>query len=218
MIQWIFSGLNVNVYRCRLDSIGITVEPCQFNNTEYLIKERKITIDNSSFGNLDLKSGTQAQITHCFIDTELIPRPTLITANNSEVLIQNCHFGNFINENGSTVLFGHNNSHVTIKNSVFIQHNSSKGVILLRNSSSLHISSSSISQNIATSPGYSSITLYDGINAVVNSTVFTNNSGLTGGAMIVYEQCKVTLTNCTCLQTKPSQEKHSTFLKTSNQK
>ena len=161
-----------------------------------MVENPEIIIHNSSFGSLDLLPGTKAQITDCYIDAQFKPRPTLITANNSDVSIQNCHFGNFINENGSTVLYGHDNSNITINNSVFIQHNSSKGILFLLNNSSMRISDSSISQNVASSPGYSAISIQDGIHADVHDTVFRNNSALVGGALIAQEECRVTLTNC----------------------
>ena len=161
-----------------------------------MVENAEIVIHNSSFSSLDLNAGTKAQIIDCYIDAQFKPRPTLITANNSDISIQNCHFGSFINENGSTVLYGHSNSRVIIENSVFIQHNSSKGLLFLHNNSSMHISGSSISQNIASSPGYSSITLQDRIHADVHDTVFKNNSALDGGAMIAQDECRVTLKNC----------------------
>ena len=195
MFRWIFSGLNVNVSQCSIDSVHITVKS---NDTEQLFVETAtIMIHNSSFGSLDLNPRSKAQITLCHIDGQLIPRPHLITANNSNVSIENCQFENFINKNDSTILFGHNYSNVIIENSVFIQNNSSKGVLLLRNNSSLRISSSTISQNIAFSLSYSAITLFEGIQAVVSSTVFMNNSALTGGAMNIQHKCQITLTNCT---------------------
>ena len=195
--QWTFSGLNVNVLKCRLDSISIVMEQCQSNNMEYLVEETKIIIHNSSFGSLDLKSGTKALITDCYIDDKFKDRPTLITASNSDVSIQNCHFKNFINKNDSTILFGHNNSHVTIQNSVFVQHSCSKGVLFLQNNSSLRISTASISKNLAFTLGYSTITLKEGIQAVIDDTVFRNNSALAGGAVNAQNKCQVTLTNCT---------------------
>ena len=194
--QWTFSGLNVNASKSRLDSIGIIMEQCQ-SSTEYLTEEPKIIIYNSTFHGLDVNPVTKALITQCNIDGQLFPRPTLITANNSYVSIENCYFENFINENSSTILHGSSNSHVTIENSVFIKHNSSEGVLFLQNNSSLQISNSLILYNIVTSLGYSSITLYDGTNAAVNSTTFKNNSGLAGGSLIAVDQCQVTLTNCT---------------------
>ena len=105
--QWIFSGLNVNISRCCLDSIRITIKSdSQSNDMEHLVENPKITIFNSSFGILRSNPQTEAQITNCYIDAQFKPRPTLIIANKADVSIQNCHFGNFINENGSTVLCG----------------------------------------------------------------------------------------------------------------
>ena len=188
------------------------------NDTEQIQQNAIITIHNSSFGNLDLKPGTKAQITDCYIDGEFKDRPTLMTANNANVLIQNCHFKYFINENGSTILFGHSNSHVTIENSVFIQHNSSKGVLLLQYNSSMHISSSMISQNVATFLGYSAIPLHHGIRGIVDHTVLTDNSALLGGAMYVSNKCQVTLTNCTFNSNKAITAKLQTSLKSPNKK
>ena len=196
MFHWMFFGLNVNVSQCSVDCIGIIVEPCQSNNMEYLMEQPKIIIYNSSFGNLDLRPGIKAQITQCYIDGEFKNRPTLVTANNLDLSIQNCHFSNFINEKNSTILYGSSNSHVTIENSIFTQHNSSKGVLFFQNNSYMHISSSRFSQNDAFTLGYSAITLQDGIYAAVNSTMFNNNTALIGGVMYVLGHCLVTLNNC----------------------
>ena len=197
-LKWIFSGLNVKILQCNVDPICIVVQSeNQSNQTEHMVENPEIIIRNSSFSSLDLKPESKALITDCYIDGKFQPRPTLITANNSDVSIQNCHFGNFINENGSTVLYGHDSSNVRTENSVFIRHNSSKGVLFMQNYSSIHITGSSISQNVACSPGYSSITLKDNIDADVNNTVFRNNSALMGGALIAEKHCKVALTNCT---------------------
>ena len=197
-LKWIFSGLNVKISQCNIGSVYLAVQPSIWSNdTEQFVENTVITIRNSSFVSLDLNSGNKALITDCYIDGKFKPRPTLITANNSDISIQNCHFGNFINENGSTILYGHDNSHIMIKNSVFIQHNSSKGVLFLENNSSMLINYSLISLNIASSPGCSALTLKDGIHADVHATVFKNNSALVGGAVIVENQCTTTLTNCT---------------------
>ena len=140
--HWTFSGLNVNVSQCRLDSVHMAVQSyIRSNDTKQFVETATTAIHNSSFSNLELNPGTRANITNCYIDDEFKDRPTLITANNSDLLIQNCHFENFINEHGSTILLGHNNSQVTIENSVFNKHNSSKGVLFLLNNSSMRISS-----------------------------------------------------------------------------
>ena len=196
--KWIFSGLYVKISQCNIGSVRLAMQSSIWSNdTEQSVENTVITIRNSSFVSLDLNSGSKALITDCYIDVKLKTRPTLITVNNSDVSIQNCHFGNLINENGSTVLYGHYYSHVVIKNSVFIQHNSSKGVLFLENNSSMLINYSLISLNVASSSGYSAITLIDAIHADVHDTVFKNNSALVGGAVIVENQCTTTLTNCT---------------------
>ena len=192
--QWTFSGLNVNIARCSMDSVHIAL---QSNNTEELEESSTITIHNSSFGSLDLNSRTKAEITGCYMNGQYKPQPTLLTLNNSKLSIQNCHFENFISKNGSTILFGHNNSHITIENSIFIQHKSSKGVLLLQDNSSMYISSSLFSQNIAFTLGYSTITLKDRIHLVVDDAVFKNNSAFNGGVTFVIDQCQVKLTNST---------------------
>ena len=112
--QWIFSGFNINVSQCHLDPIDIVVQPHQPNQTEQMVEQPQITIHNSSFSSLDLKPGTKAEITEYYIDAEFKPRPTLITAINSDLSITNCHFENFINEKDSTILFGHGNSNIVI--------------------------------------------------------------------------------------------------------
>ena len=197
-LTWIFSRLNVKIWRCNVDPIGIVVQSeSPPNQTEHLVENPEIVIHNSSFYSLDLSPGTKALITDCYIDAQFKARPTLITANNSHVSIQNCHFGNFINENGSTILYGHYYSHVTIEKSVFKQHNSSKGVLFLQNNCYMFINNSTHSHNVASSSGYSAISLKDGIHAVMINTVFTNNSAVSGGAVIARFQCKIALTNCT---------------------
>ena len=215
-LKWIFFGLIVKIWQCNLDPIGISVQSESLpNHIEQLVENAEIVIYNSSFSSLDLNPGIKAQITECYIDAQFKPRPTLITANNSDVSIQNCHFGNFMNEDDSTILYGHDNSHITIENSVFIQHSSSKGVLFLHNNSSVRISGSSISQNIASSPGYSSITLQDRIHVDVHNTVFKNNSALVGGAMIAQDECQVTLKNCNFSSNKAIIGKTSHILKNS---
>ena len=216
-LKWIFSGLNVRISQCYIGSVRLAVQSSiRSNDTEQFVENTVITIHNSSFGSLNLNPGSKALITSCYIDGKFKPRPTLITANNSDVSIQNCHFGNFINVNGSTVLYGHDNSHIIIENSVFIKHNNSKGIILMQNNSSMNITGSLISLNVASSPGYTAITLKTRIHADVINTVFRNNSALVGGVIIAENQCKSTLTNCTFSSNKANTGKTLNIPKSSN--
>ena len=196
--QWVFSGLNVNILQCNVDPIDILVQSeSRPNHAKQLVENPEILIHNSSFSSLDLKPGSKAQITDCYIDAQFKSRPTLITANNSDVSIQNCHFTKFINENGSTILCGHYYSHVIIEKSVFVQHNSSMGVLFLQNNCNMFINNATYSYNVASSPGYSAISLQDGIYAVMINTVFNKNSALRGGTVIARFKSKIALTNCT---------------------
>ena len=217
MYQWIFFGLIVKIWQCNLDPIGIVVQSeSPSNHTEQMVENPEIVIRNSSFGSLDLKPGTKAQFTDCYIDAQFKPRPTLITANNSDISIENCHFGNFINENGFTVLYGHYYSHIIIENSVFVQQNSSKGVLFLQSNCYMFINNSTHSDNVASSPGYSAISLRDGIHAVMINTVFSNNSAFRGGAVIAQDECRVALTNCTFSLNKAITEKALSISKNPN--
>ena len=216
-LKWIFSGLNVNIWQCNLDPIGIIVQSeSRPNQTKQLVENPEIVIHNSSFGSLDLNPGSKAQIIDCYIDAQFKPRPTLIIANNSDLSIQNCHFGNFINENGSTVLYGHYYSHIIIEKSVFIQHNSSKGVLFLQNNCYMFINNSTHSHNVASSPGYSPVSFLDRIHTVMINTVFSNNSAVSGGAVIARFKCKVSLTNCTFSSSKAITGKTLSIFKNTN--
>ena len=150
-LHWTFSGLNLNISQCDLDPVHITVQIHDhatqvFNTPESIIR-------NSSFGSLDLNPGTKAQIIDSYIDGEFKQRSTLITANNSNLVIRNSHIEHFINEKGSTVLYAYDHSHVIIDHSIFIRHNSLKGVLALENNCSLKITNSLISHNVASLPG-----------------------------------------------------------------
>ena len=88
---------DIYILQCNVDPIDILVQSVSRpNHMQNLVENPEIIIHNSSFGSLDLKPGTKAQITDCYIDAQFKPTPTLITANNSDVSIQNCHFTNFI--------------------------------------------------------------------------------------------------------------------------
>ena len=80
----------------------------------------------------------------------------------------------------------------------------------------MHISGSSISHNVGFTLGYSTITLKDGIHAVIKNTTFKNNSALGGGALIAQDQCKVTLISCTFSSNKAVTAKALTLLKNPN--
>ena len=192
---WTFSGLNLNISQCDLDSVHITV---QIHNHGAQVLKNVVIIHNSSFYCLELKPEIKAQISQCHFDrsTDSNSRPTLITLINSELLLQSSYFGKFVNHNDSTVLHGYNNSRVIIDNSSFISHYSFKGAVFLQNNCYLKMTNSMISQNVATS-GYSTETLREEINAIFHNTNFRENVADIGGAINVKDRCLVQLTKCT---------------------
>ena len=195
---WVFSGLNVRVSQSNLSPIKIRVQTKQHTvNASGKVKNPNIVIYNSSFESLDLKPGTNAQITDCYVDAVYDSRPTLITANNARVLIQNSTFERCVNENGSTALLAQNNSQTTIENSLFRRHNSSMGIFLLADTCTLNMTYSTIAQNVAFSAGFSPITLYEGSQAAISGSTFTSNSAMKGGALTAEGGCRVKISNCT---------------------
>ena len=221
--KWFFSDLDVNVSKCDVDSIRIISQPSQPGHTQHMVENQQIAIHNSSFGSLFLNPGTKAQISECHIDGQLKPRPTLITAINSDITILNCHFGSFINENNfptvlrisnnchviidqsvfakyeGILLHGSDNSHFTINNSVFVKHN---GMLLLQNNGSLNMNNSLVSQNSGPSAGFSAIILQDGIRADIRNSMFEDNSAWKGGAINADNHCRLELVNCTFSRNK----------------
>ena len=203
---WIFNELNIQVFNSQLDSITIIVKMNSQSNETFHPRENPETIiGNSNFRGLDLKPGTKAQITACYIDAHYNPRPTLITASNAQVLIQNSHFERFSNDNGSTVINGQNESIVILEDSSFSYHSSSKGVLYLHNTCTLNMTNSTIAYNMATSAGFSAITLYKSTGAMIKNSSFTNNSAMMGGALYAEDQCHVKLeNNCILFENKAS--------------
>ena len=61
----------------------------------------------------------------------------------------------------------------------------------------MFINNSTHSHNVASSTGYSPVSLLARIDAVMINTVFTNNSAVSGGAVIARFKCKIALTSCT---------------------
>ena len=80
--------MNIKISQCNVDSISIVVQSeSRSNHTKQLVENPEIIIHNSSFSSLNLNPGTKAEITNCYIDAQFNPRPTLISANNSDVSI-----------------------------------------------------------------------------------------------------------------------------------
>ena len=108
--EWSFSELNVNISHCDLGLSQLNIQPSGEINPLIIIR-------NSSFGSLNLQSGTAAIVANSHIDANFTLRPTFITANSSNVRIINSYFNQFVTLNGPTLFLGHSGCSLTIENS-----------------------------------------------------------------------------------------------------
>ena len=112
--KWAFSGLNVNFHHCQLESLQLLFmknDSDSKNTTQNL----NTTFYNSSFKSLDLQPETRAEIIDCYIDAKKQPGPTLITSNNSDIVIHNSTFLRFVNRDGPTILDAQMNCSVSVE-------------------------------------------------------------------------------------------------------
>ena len=175
---WSFSELNVTISECELDLLDITVKKA------HTADQLQILIYNSSFGSLDLQSGTAGIISDCYINANNSKRPTLITANNSNVFITNSVFKQFVTENGPSLLHGHSSCIINISGSMFINHNALHGVVDLGKGCSLTMNDSSMIGNLASSEEYSAFTSKEAKSLIIQHSLFVNYSAFIAGAMI----------------------------------
>ena len=101
--KWAFSGLNANFKLCQFDSLQLLFMKND-DDSESTTQIPNITFYNSSFKSLYLFPETRAKIIDCHIDANKESRPTLITSNNSDIVIRNSKFLRFVNKNRPTIL------------------------------------------------------------------------------------------------------------------
>ena len=179
--NWTFSGLNVDFHHCQLESLQLVFmknDDHSENTTQIPI----ITFYNSSFKSLDLCPEIRAEIIDCYIDANNESRPTLITSNNSNIVIRNSTFLSFDNEDGPTILDGQINCSVSVENSIFSEHWSKLGVLVVRNNSRMKISNTSFCGNMASLRGGAvNVNLHSRLN--VTYCLFEDNTAESGGAI-----------------------------------
>ena len=193
--HWTFSGINVNILHCELLSVHLNfLSP----NKNFKVANTLLSVHNSSFGMLHLNTGTEAMISEVHMDAEhILSHSTLILANRSTIVMRNCTFDNFFNENSPTILTGHSNTIVTIDNVRFFKHHAMKGVVHLHSDCVLTMSNSVVQHNHAYSYGFSVFTFQQQTQATFKDVNFVNNSALKGGALSAEHQCHVTCNYCT---------------------
>ena len=179
---WTFSGFNVNFERCQLESLQLAFmknDDHSENTTQIPI----ITFNNSSFKSLDLHPKTRAEITDCYIDAKKKLRPTLITSNNSDIMIQNSTFLRFVKKHGPLILDAQINCSVSVENSLFAEHRSEQSVLFVHDNSSMKVSNTIFRENtVFLRGGAISIQRYSRLN-VTNCLFDDNFASKKGGAV-----------------------------------
>ena len=181
-IKLTMEGLNIHISQSNVDSLYIILHNNQ--SLHKLVENPKIFIHNSSFGKLDLLAGTEALVTHCYIDRDFVTRSTLISSYASSVTIANCSFHNFKTREGPTVLHARVNSTVTLTNTTVVAHQSPHGAILIHNNCSVRMQKVSISHHKAAGYGFPAAIFSDRVEALIYESVFTFNSAVFGGVFV----------------------------------
>ena len=187
--RWKINGLNVNITSSTLSLVHITMrrEP----TLNQVVENPKIQIHNSSFGGLDLQPDTEAEVTDCYIDGGLTVHPVLIIVENSAISIKGSTFTRHTSEQDPTIIFGHSNSRISIENTVFHKQFGLYGVICAFKGSTLKITNSNFTENVAYEKTYSPLTLWKNTNAIITDSVFENNLAFEGGAIWAGSGCHV---------------------------
>ena len=195
---WNFFDINVQIFRCKLDSVQMILRK-KILDTHLPQKTQNpvMTMHNSSFKSLNLHQETITEILDCHVDVNANIRPTLITAENSSILIKDSTFAQFVSNEGPTFLYAHSGSHVTIETSHFLNHHGPRGILHLIDGCFLKINGSLFSSNLAKSIGFSTVSVQKDSLAVIKDTVFMNNKAMLGGALIAEGQCRLQGVNCT---------------------
>ena len=183
--NWTFSGLNVQLNHCQLDSLQLAL-----GNDNPRARNPKIVINNSSFRSLVLLPETKAEIIDCYVDAKGESRPTLITAINSDIKIRNSKFLLFVNKNGPTILYAQNDCSVSLENSVFTGNQGNGGVLYLYDQGHIEIVDTTFNENEGAHAG--AVFVQQHVTLYVTNCLFDKNSAANGGA--VYAESNVTLT------------------------
>ena len=188
------SGLNAKISNCDLESLHLIVQ--QESSLHQVVENLTITLHSSSFGSLDLRPRTEAFITDCHIDAALHLRPTLITTNNSKVVIWDSYFSQFVAENGPTILHGHSNSIFYVKQTTFYKMHGLHGIIGLHDSCNIYMENIQVLSNVVYDYHSSPFTFWAGVEAMVNRSIFDSNVAPRGGAIMAGNKSQVS-----CLDT-----------------
>ena len=197
--QWIIIGFDVKISRCELNRLRLILKQ-EAKSSQGLVENPRITIYNTSFRNLDLKSGTEALISDCFLDGRNKQRPTLISMTDAKLSISNSTFRRFKNTDGISILHGQLNSSVTVTNSIFFGNKGKKSVIWLHDGGSIQITETSARSNQGSADCTEAeknnfLRLENNINGSITNSSFHNNEGCYGASILTSKDVYLSVQN-----------------------
>ena len=192
---WNFFEVNLFVSNNSLDYLDITVlkeNPLLHEPLE----NPKVTILNSSFGTLDLRPGTEAEIIECDFDADFKDRPTLISMNNAKISLIKSHFRRFINTTETAILHGRNFSTVYIESTVLSENRGMEGVIPLHDHCLITMNGVKASSNTRSSmcpdiDDGSVLFVQNNVSVRMNGSSFYYNKAFNGGVIYMTENVSI---------------------------
>ena len=158
-------------------------------NSPSLTETCKVEIRNSSFGSLDIRS-CEATISNCYINAQSNPRNTLISAENSFLMLKNCEFHRFKSQHAPTILHGSDNTQVHIDRTWIHQNHAMFGAIFLHDNCSIYANKIRISHSHVFEKGFPAFVLQRNVQANITHSEFYNNTGHFGGAVMLQNKTK----------------------------
>ena len=183
-------GISVRISTSNLNGLTLIVK-----NAPSLLENPKVDIRNSSFGSLDLRSGCEALIWNCYINAQSKPRNTLISLENSILVLKDCEFRRFKSKHAPTILHGMNNAKVCIERTLIDQNRAVFGTILLHDNCSIHVTETMVTNSRTFKNGFPVFVLLRNVQANVTHSKFDKNTGHFGGTFLDSENSSVACRN-----------------------
>ena len=200
MNVWTAVGMNVRISASILTGLTLIVKTAPL-----LLENIKVGITNSSFGSLDLRSGCEAIISNCHINAESKPRSTLISADNSFLMLQDCEFRRFVSKHSPTILHGINNTQVRIERTKIHQNRAAFGAVLLHNNCSINIAETLVTNSRVFEDGFPVFVFWQDVQADITHSGFYKNVGHFGGTFWVSDNSSITFKNVSFQQNEALQ-------------
>ena len=184
--MWTTVGISVGIDSSNLIGLALFVK-----NTPSLLENPKVEIRNSSFGSLDLRSGCEALISNCYINAQSKPRNTLISIENSILVLKDCEFRRLKSKHSPTILHGRNNAKVRIERTRIDQNRAVFGVIFLHDNCSIYIAETIVTNSRTFEDGFPAFILWRNVQAEITRSEFHKNVGQFGGTFWVSDNSSI---------------------------